>query len=190
MRNRDPRSQKRYTIIVTVLLILVAIGKITSYKAPGADYYDPGYETQQSAEVGQSAEKPAENAAAESGAQNQETLTEEENSSAVPSQTEIAESTQAEPEVTVPDLKFRSKKLLQDHYEKHGVEMGFASAEEYEAAAAAVVVHPEVLHKLEAEDGDDVYYVESTNEFVIVSKDGYLRTYFNPSAGIKYYNKQ
>ena len=44
--------------------------------------------------------------------------------------------------------------------------------------------------KIQAEDGDDVYYVESTNEFVIVSTDGYIRTYFNPDAGITYYNRQ
>lgn len=91
---------------------------------------------------------------------------------------------------SVPALRFRNQKLLNQHYEKHGIEMGFSSAEEYEKAAAAVVAHPDVLHKIEAEDGDDVYYVESTNEFVIVSTDGYLRTYFNPDRGIDYFNRQ
>ena len=88
------------------------------------------------------------------------------------------------------DLKFRKKKYLDEHYEKHGVEMGFASAEEYLAAANAVVANPDALHKKEAEDGDDIYYLEETNEFVVVSGDGYIRTYFNPSAGIDYYNRQ
>lgn len=87
-------------------------------------------------------------------------------------------------------LRFRNQKLLDQHYEKHGIEMGFSSAEEYEKAAAAVVDNPEALHKTEAEDGDDVYYIESTNEFVIVSTDGYLRTYFNPDRGIDYFNRQ
>ena len=68
--------------------------------------------------------------------------------------------------------------------------MGFSSAKEYEKAAAAVVANSSALHKKEAEDGDDVYYIESTNEFVIVSTDGYIRTYFNPDAGIAYYNRQ
>ena len=95
-----------------------------------------------------------------------------------------------EPSETAQPLKFRSKKLLNQHYEKHGIEMGFDSAADYEAAAAAVVANPDALHKIEKEDGDDVYYLEETNEFVIVSKDGYLRTYFLPDAGIKYYNKQ
>ena len=86
--------------------------------------------------------------------------------------------------------KFRSKKLLDQHYDKHGKEMGFASAADYEKAASDVVNNPDALHKIEKEDGDDVYYVEATNEFVIVSTDGYLRTYFLPSAGISYYNRQ
>ncbi len=75
-------------------------------------------------------------------------------------------------------LTFRSEERLQSHYEKHGVQMGFSSAEEYLAAANAVVSNPEALHKLEAEDGDDVYYLESTGEFVVVSQKGYIRTYY------------
>lgn len=103
---------------------------------------------------------------------------------------ESVQESESQEAAVVSDLKFRSKKLLTDHYEKHGMEMGFASAKEYEAAAAAVVVNPKALHKTEAEDGDDVYYVEETNEFVIVSTDGYIRTYFNPSGGLSYYNRQ
>lgn len=94
------------------------------------------------------------------------------------------------PAPEIPDLAFRSEYLLEQHYEKHGMDMGFTSAEEYEAAACLVIGNPETLHKIEAEDGDDVYYLESTNEFVVVSKDGYIRTYFLPDDGIKYYNRQ
>ena len=85
---------------------------------------------------------------------------------------------------------FRSEKLLLDHYKKHGIDMGFDSAEAYEAAANEVIHNPDALHKLEAEDGDDIYYLEATNEFVVVSTDGYIRTYFNPDKGIDYYNRQ
>ena len=88
------------------------------------------------------------------------------------------------------EYRFRSKKLKTQHYEKHGIEMGFKSADEYEAAASKVPNHPDVLHKTEKEDGDDVYYLEETNEFVVISKDGYIRTYFLPSAGKKYYDRQ
>lgn len=95
-----------------------------------------------------------------------------------------------EADVTVAEITFRSQKLLDQHFDKHGIEMGFASAEEYELAAYKVTIHPDTLHKIESEDGDDVYYREETNEFVVVSQDGYIRTYFNPSAGIDYYNRQ
>lgn len=60
----------------------------------------------------------------------------------------------------------------------------------YEQAAAAVVTNPLSLHKVEAEDNDDVYYLESTNEFVIVSTDGYIRTYFKPDKGKVYFDQQ
>ena len=45
----------------------------------------------------------------------------------------------------------------EEHFEKHGIEMGFASAKEYEKAAAAVVADSRGLHKLEKEDGDGVF---------------------------------
>lgn len=85
---------------------------------------------------------------------------------------------------------FASKKLLDEHYQKHGIEMGFASAEDYEKAASDVVNNPNALTKKEAEDNDDVYYVEATNEFVVVSTRGFIRTYFKPNNGKKYYDKQ
>ena len=87
-------------------------------------------------------------------------------------------------------LEFRSSQLLEEHYEKHGIEMGFASAEDYEAAAEKVVLNDRALHKEEKEDGDDVYYLESTNELVIVSTDGYIRTYFEPEDGLEYFKRQ
>ena len=93
-------------------------------------------------------------------------------------------------QATQSTLTFRSDSLRDEHFEKHGIEMGFASAKEYEKAAAAVVSDSRALHKLEKEDGDDVYYLKDTNEFVIVSTDGYIRTYFYPRDGIEYFERQ
>lgn len=93
-------------------------------------------------------------------------------------------------EQTISDYTFRSEEQYLSHYEKHGIEMGFASAEEYLAAANKVISSPDALYKLEAEDNDHVYYLEATNEFVVLSQDGYIRTYFLPSAGIDYFNRQ
>lgn len=83
---------------------------------------------------------------------------------------------------------FRNNDRLIQHYEKHGIEMGFASAEDYEKSASDVINNPNSLHKLEAEDNDDVYYLESTGEFVILSTDGYIRTYYY--ADLDYFNRQ
>ncbi len=88
------------------------------------------------------------------------------------------------------DYTFRNKDLLQSHYKKHGQYMGFDSPEEYLAAANAVIANLEALTKTEKEDGDMVYYVEKTNEFVVLSTDGYIRTYFNPDSGKSYFDRQ
>ena len=105
-----------------------------------------------------------------------------------PKATEAPTATPAEK--TGKKYRFRNYKLLDQHYEKHGIEMGFASREDYEKAASDVINNPKALHKTESEDGDYVYYVEETNEFVVLSQDGYIRTYFLPSQGKKYYDRQ
>ena len=79
---------------------------------------------------------------------------------------------------TASHLAFRTEDRLQQHFEKHGQETGCTTAEEYLAAANAVVTNPAALHKLQAEDGDDLYFLESTGEFVVVSPAGYIRTYY------------
>lgn len=84
-------------------------------------------------------------------------------------------------------LTFRNKDRLMQHYDKHGREMGCSSAKEYENAAARVVRNESALRKTQ-QDGDTCYYIESTREFVVISKDGYIRTYFKASK--EYFNKQ
>ncbi len=116
------------------------------------------------------------------------TVTETETTSETTETSTIAES--AETEIPAKQYCFRNSELLNEHYKSHGIEMGFASAEEYEKAAAAVIDAPGVLHKYEKEDNDDVYYLENTNEIVIVSTDGFIRTYFKPDRGKDYFDEQ
>lgn len=85
-------------------------------------------------------------------------------------------------------FQFRKPQYLTEHFQKHGAEFPYATEEDYLLGANYVIQNPNALHKLEAEDGDDVYYVESTREFVIVSTDGYIRTYF--LTDIDYFNRQ
>lgn len=96
----------------------------------------------------------------------------------------------AAPDAAGREYYFRTEKLLTQHYQKHGIEMGFTSPEEYRLAACRVINDPESLHKKEKEDGDDIYYLEETNEFVVVSTDGYIRTYFCPDSGKQYFDRQ
>lgn len=96
----------------------------------------------------------------------------------VPSESGSAPSPDASAAEATSHLTFRSEEKLRQHFEKHGQETGCATAEEYLAAANAVIANPAALHKLQAEDGDDLYFLESTGEFVVVSPAGYIRTYY------------
>lgn len=101
-----------------------------------------------------------------------------------------SEPAETEPTAPAATYTFRSEKYLDQHFEKHGGEFDYADKEEYLAGANRVINDPAALHKTEKEDGDYVFYLEATNEFVILSTDGYIRTYFRPSGGLDYYNRQ
>lgn len=100
------------------------------------------------------------------------------------------EEPQSEEEIELTNYWFRTKSLRDSHYEKHGIEMGFETPEDYIKAANMVICNPNALHKLEAEDGDHIYFLEETNEFVVLSQDGYIRTYYIANGGIDYFNRQ
>ncbi len=85
--------------------------------------------------------------------------------------------------------EFRRESYLTEHYKKHGKAMGFSSEEEYLDAANDIINDPKSLQKNEAEDNDKIYFLQSTNEIVFVSQDGYIRTYFI-CRGKSYYDRQ
>ena len=119
---------------------------------------------------------------------------------ATAAQTETTSAAESEESAPVADdsskeykqYSFRSKKLFDDHYKKHGSEFGSISQEEYLQLANDLLNSdsPTVLHKTEKEDGDDVYFDTDTGYFLVLSTDGYIRTFFIPDKGIAYYNKQ
>ena len=177
-------SKKRPISVGIVVLLILAlafgygISQINSAKLSNNDVTDIG-ETVSTAVT--EAETTAE-------VTETSTVTEAETTSETTETSTFAES--AETEIPAKQYCFRNSELLNEHYKSHGIEMGFASAEEYEKAAAAVIDAPGVLHKYEKEDNDDVYYLESTNEIVIVSTDGFIRTYFKPDRGKDYFDEQ
>lgn len=107
-----------------------------------------------------------------------------------PKATATPEPTEAPQEIELTDYSFRNKKLRDSHFDKHGIEMGFETVEDYIEAANKVISNPDALHKLEAEDNDHIYFIEETNEFVVLSQDGYIRTYYIANGGIDYFNRQ
>ncbi len=109
--------------------------------------------------------------------------------------TTIAETTAAvqTKDAQAAEHRFRNKNLLDQHYEKHGEEMGFPNAAAYQKAASDIINAADgqdILYKYKSDgSGDQCFYVEATKEFVVLSYDGFIRTYFICS-GIKYYNRQ
>lgn len=198
------KSQKALKIAAVVILAIVAVVFVVLYLTGKVDDFLGVTSDTESSSITEDLtqdEQPAVNSPESISSTSSTSQSTPESTSSAPSTPQstpesissTSSTSQSMPEST-PTVqtvyKFRNKNLLDQHYEKHGRDMGFASAEEYEKAASAVVNNPDALHKIEKEDGDDVYYVESTNEFVVVSTDGYIRTYFLPDRGIDYFNKQ
>ena len=98
----------------------------------------------------------------------------------------------SETEKAVQKYYFRSEKLFDSHYEKHGAEFGDITQDEYLDLANELInaEGENILHKTEKEDGDFLYYDTETNEFLVLSTDGYIRTFFKPSAGLDYWERQ
>ena len=85
-------------------------------------------------------------------------------------------------------LHFKNRERLEEHFEKHNEDFGYECAEDYEDGANAVIQNPDSLCKLEKEDGDYVYFLENTEEFVVVSPQGIIRTYYK--ADRDYFDRQ
>lgn len=105
---------------------------------------------------------------------------------------DASEADLSETEKAVQKYYFRSEKLFDSHYEKHGAEFGDITQDEYLDLANELInaEGENILHKTEKEDGDFLYYDTETNEFLVLSTDGYIRTFFKPSAGLDYWERQ
>ena len=176
-RSRNtPKRYSKQSPALTIPVLLIAVGLILCYLILSGSDGLP-------ANPSSTADKPYAVTSSETVNSSPETILET-------SEVFAEETTNTTVQSQTRELHFRNEELLSEHYENHGIEMGFSSAQDYERAAAAVVSSPKALHKLEKEDNDDVYYLESTNEFVIVSTDGYIRTYFKPDKGKAYFDNQ
>jgi pyocin large subunit-like protein len=79
---------------------------------------------------------------------------------------------------------------LERHFQKHGAEMGFTTAEDYLRAAQALVRGGPDVETLRRGGGDTLFYKERTNEFAVLSSRNVIRTYFRPDDGRRYWERQ
>lgn len=78
-----------------------------------------------------------------------------------------------------------------NHFYAHGYDMGYTYITDYSQAAINFAnAEDEGNISFTAENGSTYKYNEDTNEFLIVSKDGKIVTYFEPDRGIEYFYEQ
>lgn len=78
-----------------------------------------------------------------------------------------------------------------NHFYAHGYDMGYTYITDYSQAAINFAnSEDEENISFTAENGSTYKYNEDTNEFLIVSKDGKIVTYFEPDRDIEYFYEQ
>ncbi len=85
-----------------------------------------------------------------------------------------------------------SRNTLNGHFNNHGKSMGFDSKESYKQHAIkfANTVDRKNCESFFDENWSTYKYNKKTNEFAIITKDGYVVTYYKPTGGYKYYKGQ
>lgn len=80
---------------------------------------------------------------------------------------------------------------LKKHVNMHMKQLGFGSKEEYRAHAVSFankVDRENNISYVRPRTGETVKFSTKTGEFAVITKDGYVTTYFRPDTGINYYN--
>ena len=78
---------------------------------------------------------------------------------------------------------FENPLALSDHFTKHGARLGIADETTYLARAANFLGSPTspTAHEFRRPWNDDIVrYDSTTEEFGVLGKDGYIKTYFKP----------
>lgn len=86
-------------------------------------------------------------------------------------------------------IEFETPESMQKHYVKHGEEYGDISIESYVSLANELANMPvsDDVEKIVRSDGSTAIYRFSTNDFLVVTKDGSIRTFFKPKNGKEYW---
>ncbi len=201
MENKKKTDFKKHILPILLLVAVVLFGLLFKDEQPNsADISGYTYEASQSME-GSYAEELPDLTDAATTTDTADTTTAATEASTAPTEATAPPDEQAAPtEESSNEVEilyyFRSQQQYEQHYDKHGHEFtpifGEITMEEYLMYANALIQSEdeEILTKTEKEDGDFMYFRPSTEEFLVLSTDGYIRTYFIPTAGIDYWNRQ
>lgn len=80
-------------------------------------------------------------------------------------------------------FRFRSWRKLARHFSDHGADFGAVSEADYEQKADVFLrkpITPNVHERVRVTDGDTIRYDSITEEYCVLSFDGYIRTYYIP----------
>ena len=102
------------------------------------------------------------------------------------------------PDVSSPTPKvrthigFRSRRNLEEHYEKHGREFGSISQDEYLLQAQSLRDRAAGGDILEAvrDDGVTTRFDRQSGTFLAFNEDFTIRTFFKPNDGERYFKRQ
>lgn len=85
-----------------------------------------------------------------------------------------------------------NSRTLQDHFNRHGSQMGCTTKESYAAHSVKFANNVDRANCVSfvAKNGSTYKYNTKTNTLAIITKDGYVVTYFKPAAGYDYYKAE
>ena len=95
--------------------------------------------------------------------------------------------------ISYPWAKGFNKKTLDTHFGKHAKSLGLGSKKSYAAHAvkfANVVDKKNCVSFIDAKTGSTYKYNKVTNELAIITKNGFVATYYKPGGGYDYYKSQ
>ena len=90
------------------------------------------------------------------------------------------------------EVRFETPEKMQKHYDKHIDKYGNISISEYIALAHELVNAQDTddIERIVRSDESTAIYRFSTNDFLVITKDGYIRTFFKPDDGEAYWREE
>lgn len=85
-------------------------------------------------------------------------------------------------------FNFYDAENLVNHFYKHKDDVGCRDVESYLKKANSVILDKKSIHKKTIANGDTVYYNKKNEDYVVLARAGYIRSYYK--ASYNHYLKQ